>query len=62
MVENKNMEGVDIIKQLLMEAGDVKEEEFDKWYEKKRSIFNIGVKKSPTKEEFIKYLTYALNV
>ncbi len=51
-----------IIEQLLLEARDVDEESFVKWYEKNRKIFNIGVKKAPTKEEFIKYLNCALSL
>ena len=63
-VDDKNSEskaGLNIIiEQLLLEVRDVGEENFDKWYEKKRNVFNIGIKKTPTKEEFIKYLNYAL--
>ncbi len=62
MAEGNNIEGLDILEKLLTEAGGIKEEEFSKWYEKKRNIFNIGVKKLPTKEEFMKYLNYALNL
>ncbi|MHB8231630.1 MAG: hypothetical protein ACYDDB_01840 [bacterium] len=51
-----------VVKQLLLEARDVKEEDFNKWYEKKRKVFNTGIKKAPTKEEFIKYLNYALSL
>ncbi|MHB1661581.1 MAG: hypothetical protein ACYCSQ_02855 [bacterium] len=51
-----------LIKELLLEAVEVKEEDFKKWYEKKRKIFNTGIKKPPTKEEFIKYLNYALSL
>ncbi|HEC25761.1 MAG TPA: hypothetical protein ENI54_07115 [bacterium] len=51
-----------IIEQLLLEARNVDEENFGKWYEKKRRVFNIGVKKAPTKEEFIKYLNCALSL
>ncbi len=60
---SENKEGLSIIiEQLLLEVRDVSEENFGKWYEKKRKIFNIGVKKAPTKEEFIKYLNYALSL
>ncbi|MFW0884617.1 hypothetical protein ACMCNP_06180 [Candidatus Acidulodesulfobacterium sp. H_13] len=50
-----------IIEQLLLEARNVDEENFGKWYEKKRKIFNIGVKKAPAKEEFMKYLNCVLS-
>lgn len=50
-----------ILEQLLAEAKQVKEEDFGKWYEKKRKVFNTGVKKYPTKEEFIKYINYAIS-
>ncbi|MHB8282043.1 MAG: hypothetical protein ACYDDE_04450 [bacterium] len=53
--ENENS----IIQQLLIEVEGISEEDFNKWYEKKRKIFNTGVKKPPTKQEFIKYLHYA---
>lgn len=66
MDENNNSENKEglsiIIEQLLLEVREVSEENFDKWYEKKRKIFNIGVKKAPTKEGFIKYLNYALSL
>jgi hypothetical protein len=55
----KNENEDSIIQQLLIEVQDVSEEDFNKWYEKKRKIFNTGVKKPPTKQEFIKYLNYA---
>ena len=48
-----------LIEELLAEAKNIPEADFVKWYEKKRKIFNTGVKNSPTKEEFIKYLNYA---
>ncbi len=51
-----------IIEQLLLEVRDVSEEDFGKWYEKKRKVFNIGIRKAPTKEEFIKYLNYAVSL
>lgn len=51
-----------LLEQLLLEVGSIKEEDFKKWYEKKRNVFNIGIKKTPTKEEFIKYLNYALGL
>ena len=51
-----------IIEQLLIEVRDVSEEDFGKWYEKKRKVFNIGIRKAPTKEEFIKYLNYAVSL
>jgi hypothetical protein len=51
-----------VVEQLLIEVKGVKEEDFNKWYEKKRKIFNTGVKSVPTKEEFVKYLNYALAV
>lgn len=56
-MKNENEDSV--IQQLLIEVQDVSEEDFNKWYEKKRKIFNTGVKKPPTKQEFIKYLNYA---
>ncbi|MHB1646686.1 MAG: hypothetical protein EVG15_10050 [Candidatus Acididesulfobacter diazotrophicus] len=56
-MKNENEDSV--IQQLLIEVQDVPEEDFNKWYEKKRKIFNTGVKKPPTKQEFIKYLNYA---
>lgn len=59
---NDNKEGLNIIKQLLVGVKDIKEEEFCKWYEKKKKVFNIGVRKTPTKEEFIKYLNYAKDI
>ncbi|MHB1545100.1 MAG: hypothetical protein ACYCSB_05020 [bacterium] len=51
-----------ILEGLLIEVKDISEENFGKWYEKKRKIFNTGVKTPPTKEEFIKYLNYALTL
>ena len=51
-----------LIEELLAEAKNIPEEDFVKWYEKKRKIFNTGVKNYPTKEEFIKYLNYALSI
>ncbi len=51
-----------IIQELLVEVKDISDADFEKWYEKKRKVFNIGVKKFPTKEEFIKYLNYALTI
>ena len=48
-----------LIGELLAEAKNIPEEDFVKWYEKKRKIFNTGIKNPPTKEEFIKYLNYA---
>ena len=51
-----------LIGELLAEAKNIPEDDFVKWYEKKRKIFNTGVKNSPTKEEFIKYLNYALSI
>ena len=51
-----------LIEELLAEAKNIPEADFVKWYEKKRKIFNTGVKNSPTKEEFIKYLNYALSI
>ena len=48
-----------LIEELLAEAKNIPEADFGKWYEKKRKVFNTGVKNSPTKEEFIKYLNYA---
>ncbi|MCL4542247.1 MAG: hypothetical protein M1458_00670 [Deltaproteobacteria bacterium] len=60
---SENKKGLStIIEQLLLEAGDIGEEDFGKWYEKKRKVFNIGIRKTPTKEEFIKYLNYALSL
>lgn len=56
-MKNENEDG--IIQQLLIEVEGISEEDFNKWYEKKRKIFNTGVKKPPTKQEFIKYLNYA---
>ncbi|MCL4546895.1 MAG: hypothetical protein M1576_04060 [Deltaproteobacteria bacterium] len=55
----KNENEDSIIQQLLIEVEGISEEDFNKWYEKKRKIFNTGVKKPPTKQEFIKYLNYA---
>jgi hypothetical protein len=49
-----------LLEELLIEVSSVSSENFDKWYEKKRKIFNIGVKNHPTKEEFIKYVNYAI--
>ncbi len=51
-----------LIEELLIEAKDIPEADFGKWYEKKRKVFNIGVKNYPAKEEFIKYLNYALTI
>jgi hypothetical protein len=51
-----------LMEELLIEVKDISEENFGKWYEKKRKVFNIGVKTAPTKEEFIKYLNYALTI
>ena len=51
-----------LIEELLIEAKDIPEADFGKWYEKKRKVFNIGIKNFPTKEEFIKYLNYALSI
>ena len=48
-----------LIGELLAEAKNIPEDDFVKWYEKKRKIFNTGIKNPPTKEEFIKYLNYA---
>ncbi|MCL4427879.1 MAG: hypothetical protein M1276_02625 [Deltaproteobacteria bacterium] len=48
-----------LIGELLAEAKNIPEADFAKWYEKKRKIFNTGIKNPPTKEEFIKYLNYA---
>ncbi|MCL4322809.1 MAG: hypothetical protein M0016_06085 [Deltaproteobacteria bacterium] len=60
---NDNKTGLSIIiEQLLLEVRDVSEEDFGKWYEKKRKVFNIGIRKAPTKEEFIKYLNYAVSL
>jgi hypothetical protein len=47
---------------LLSEVRDVSEEDFGKWYEKRGKFFNIGIRKAPTKEEFIKYLNYAVSL
>ncbi len=51
-----------LLEELLIEVSAVSSENFDKWYEKKRKVFNIGVKNYPTKEEFIKYVNYALSI
>ncbi len=51
-----------LIEELLIEVKDISEQNFGNWYEKKRKVFNIGVKNTPTKEEFIKYLNYALTI
>ncbi len=51
-----------LIEELLIEVKDIPETDFGKWYEKKRKVFNIGIKNFPTKEEFIKYLNYALSI
>ncbi len=51
-----------LLEELLIEVRSVSSENFDKWYEKKRKVFNIGVKNYPTKEEFIKYVNYALSI
>ena len=51
-----------LLEELLIEVHSVSTENFDKWYEKKRKLFNIGVKNYPTKEEFIKYVNYALSI
>ena len=51
-----------LMEELLIEVRSVSSENFDKWYEKKRKVFNIGVKNYPTKEEFIKYVNYALSI
>ena len=51
-----------LIGELLAEAKNIPEADFAKWYEKKRKIFNTGIKNPPTKEEFIKYLNYALSI
>ncbi len=51
-----------LLEELLIEVHSVSTENFDKWYEKKRKVFNIGVKNYPTKEEFIKYVNYALSI
>jgi hypothetical protein len=53
--ENEN----NIICQLLAEVETIPEDNFDAWYEKKRKLFNVGAKRKPTKQEFIKYLNYA---
>ncbi len=68
--DNGNLDGRNVsektlsilIEELLIEVKGVSEENFPKWYEKKRKVFNIGVKACPTKEEFIKYLNYALTI
>lgn len=52
--------GLVVIRQLIVEVEGVKEEDFGKWYEKKRKLFNIGIKGYPTKDEFVKYLNYAV--
>ncbi|MHB1679602.1 MAG: hypothetical protein ACYCTB_03715 [bacterium] len=57
--ENEDKNEDNIIQQLLIEVEDISEENFNKWYEKKRKIFNTGIRKNPTKQEFIKYLNYA---
>jgi hypothetical protein len=54
-----NEDDNNIIRQLLIEIENVPEDNFDAWYEKKRKIFNVGAKRKPTKQEFIKYLNYA---
>ncbi|MCL4496834.1 MAG: hypothetical protein M1584_05390 [Deltaproteobacteria bacterium] len=51
-----------LLEELLIEVRCVSSENFDKWYEKKRKVFNIGIKKYPTREEFIKYVNYALSI
>ena len=51
-----------LLEELLIEVHSVSTENFDKWYEKKRKVFNIGIKKYPTREEFIKYVNYALSI
>jgi hypothetical protein len=51
-----------LIQELLIEVKGVSEENFDKWYEKKKKIFHTGVKATPSREEFIKYLNYALSI
>jgi len=51
-----------LLEELLIEVRSVSSENFDKWYEKKRKVFNVGVKNYPTKEEFIKYVNYALSI
>ncbi len=58
----KNENEDNIIQQLLAEVENIQEGNFNKWYEKKRKIFNIGIKKNPTKQEFIKYLNYASTI
>ncbi len=58
IIDNDN-NNTGIIQELLLEAEDIPENEFERWYEKKRKLFNIGIKKTPTKTEFIKYLNYA---
>ena len=50
-----------LIKRLLAEVQSVSEENFGKWYENKRKVFHTGIRKPPTREEFLKYLNYALN-
>lgn len=55
-------DGLTVIERLIVEVKDVNEEEFDRWYEKKKKVFNIGAKRKPTKEEFIKYLNYAASL
>jgi hypothetical protein len=54
-----NNEENNIIIQLLLEAENISDQDFGSWYEKKRKLFSIGIKKTPTKDEFIKYLNYA---
>ncbi len=62
-MDNENEKPLNaLLEELLLEVNSVSSENFDKWYEKKRKIFNIGVKNFPTKEEFIKYLNYALSI
>ena len=56
IMDNNN---IGMIQELLLEAKDIPENEFERWYEKKRKLFNIGIKKTLTKTEFIKYLNYA---